>query len=172
MAHRSCRKHLTVALAASLVFIALLSACSEKDDVEVIRQRIQKGAGLAEQKKISDLMALTTDGFTADPGGHGPRSVKGILLRAFMHYGKFKLHFPQPGVELAGDGIRADATVHFLIVREDQAIPGLKELYDDPRQWIETVGEKADLYQLKLSWVKEGGDWLVETAHMEGFKGF
>lgn len=171
MAGPSCRtnkKVFILLLAFSFIF---LSACSKKDDVEVIRQRIQKGAELAEQKKLGDLMAMTAEGFTADPGGNDPRAVKGILLRAFMHYGQFKLHFPQPTVEMADDGLSAAATLHFLIVRQNQVIPGLKDLYDDPRKWLETVGEKADLYQLEMSWVKADGDWSVANAVMAGFKG-
>lgn len=171
MAHTSHRNIETLSLWLLAFLCLFLSACSEKDDVEVIRQRIQKGAELAEQKKIGNLMELTADGFTADPGGNDPRAVKGILLRAFMHYGKFKLHFPKPAVEMADDGLSAMATLHFLIVRQNQTIPGLKDLYDDPRKWLETVGEKADLYQLETSWVKGGGDWLVVSANLAGFKG-
>lgn len=148
-----------------------LSACSEKDDTEAIRRLIVKGAGLAEKKQVGDLMDLTTPAFVALPGNHDAQTTKSILFGAFFHYGKFKIHFPKPDVEMASDGNSADATVHFLIVRQNQSIPGLKELYDDPRQWMETVGEKADLYQLKLAMVKNGGDWLVSKAELEGFKG-
>ncbi|MGD8844024.1 MAG: hypothetical protein PVI54_00865 [Desulfobacteraceae bacterium] len=57
------------------------------------------------------------------------------------------------------------------INRQNQAIPGLKALYDNPRKWFEAVGEKADLYQLELDLVNDGGDWLVGRARLEGFKG-
>lgn len=171
MANSFCRTNEKVFILLLAFLFLFLSACSEKDEAEVIRQRIQKGAELAEQKKVGDLMAMTTDGFIADPGGNDPRAVKGILLRAFMYYGQFKLHFPKPTVEMADDGLSAAATLHFLIVRQNQTIPGLKDLYDDPRKWLETVGEKADLYQLEMSWVKTDGDWLVVSAKMAGFKG-
>ena len=171
MANPSCGTNEKVILLLLASMFIFLSACSGKDDAEVIRQRIQKGAEFAEQKKIGDLMEMTARGFTADPGGNDPRAVKGVLLRAFMHYGQFKLHFPQPAVEMADDGLSAAATLHFLIVRQNQVIPGLKDLYDDPRKWLETVGEKADLYQLEMSWVKEDGDWLVVNAVLSGFKG-
>ena len=156
-----------------VLLCGLLWACSEKDkdDAEAIRELIQKGAGLAEQKQTGDLLELTTDGFVADPGGNDVQSVKGILFGAFMHYRQFKIHFPKPSVEMAADGKSAAATVHFLIVRQSQAIPGLKALYDDPRKWFEAVGEKADLYQLEMDLVKNGGDWLVGRAQLEGFKG-
>ncbi|GAH08218.1 unnamed protein product, partial [marine sediment metagenome] len=35
----------------------------------------------------------------------------------------------------------------------------------------ETVGENADLYQIKLQMLKKDGTWLVKQAHLEGFKG-
>jgi hypothetical protein len=161
------------AIAGYLIALCLgaivLSACSKKDDTEAIRQLIVKGAVLAEKKQLGDLMDLATPEFIALPGNHDAQTAKGILFGAFMHYGKFKIHFPRPTVEMASDGNSADATVHFLIVRQNQSIPGLKELYDDPRKWMETVGEKADLYQLKLAMVKDGGEWLVNTAELEGF---
>ena len=153
-----------------LVFIGFsLLACEGKDDAQAIRELIRKGASLAEAKELGDLMELTAVGFAAHPGGHDRRETKGVLFGAFMHYGKFKILYPRPPVNIASDGHRALATIHFLIVRQDQEIPGLKDLYDNPRQWIEKAGEKADLYQLKLALVKEDGDWIVGQAELEGF---
>jgi hypothetical protein len=57
----------------------------------------------------------------------------------------------------------------FFILRPNQSISALKELYDDPRCWLETVGEKADLYQLKLQFNKKEGGWLVRQAQLGGF---
>jgi len=149
----------------------LVSACSSKDDAVIIREIIQKSARLAEDKHVGDLMDLTAEGFLALPGHHDARMVKSILFGAFRHYGQFKIHYPQPAVDVAPDGGGATAVIYFLIVRRNQSIPGLKELYDDPRRWLETVGEKADLYQLKLEFKKKDGDWLVHQAQLEGFKG-
>ena len=148
-----------------------LSACSSKDDTEAIYELIQKGTRLAEEKQVGDLMDLALPEFTSRPGGYDRRRTKGVLFAAFRHYGEFKIRFPRPQVEVFEDGDSAMATIHFLIVRQDQSIPGLKELYDDPRKWIETASEKADLYQLKLALKKDGGDWLVGEANLEGFKG-
>jgi hypothetical protein len=47
----------------------------------------------------------------------------------------------------------------------------LKELYEDPQGWLETVGEKADLYQLELQWVEVDGKWLVRRAYLTKFHG-
>jgi hypothetical protein len=160
------------AFALLALLCGLLWACSEKDNAESIRKLIRKGANLAEQKQTGKLMELTADRFVADPGDRDVRSVKRILYGAFMHYREFKIHFPKPSVEIASDGKNAAATVHFLIVRQDQAaIPGLKALYDNPRKWFEAVGEKADLYQLELDLVNDGGDWLVGRARLKGFTG-
>ena len=161
----------------SLVFMLpvglcfFVSACSPKDDVTVIRKIIQKAARSAENHQIADLVGLTAEGFLALPGHHDVRAVKSILFGAFRHYGQFELHYPQPAVDVAADSKDASAVVYFLIVRRNQSIPGLKELYNDPRRWLEAVGEKADLYQLKLQLKKKDGDWLVQQAHLEGFKG-
>lgn len=149
----------------------ILSACGSKDDTEAIHELIQKGTRLAEEKQVGDLMELALPGFISRPGGYDRRGTKGVLFAAFRHYGTFKIHFPRPQVEVLEGGDSASATIHFLIVRQDQSIPGLKELVDDPKKWIETAGEKADLYQLKLALEKDGGDWLVSEANLEGFKG-
>lgn len=154
-------------------FIGLLwvSGCSRQDDIAAIRSVIEKGAQLAQDKQLSELMDLTAEGFLAGPGRHDRRQVKSILFSAFMYYGHFKIHFPQPTVELLDEGQTAAAKVYFLIVREKQTIPSIKELYKDPRRWLEAVGDKADLYQLALQFEKTGGDWRVRQAHLEGFKG-
>jgi len=34
------------------------------------------------------------------------------------------------------------------------------------------VGERADLYKMRLEMLKKEGKWRVKQAHLEGFKGF
>jgi hypothetical protein len=148
-----------------------ISACSPKDDVTVIRKIIQKAARSAEDHHIADLMDLTAGDFMALPGHYDVRMVKSILFGVFKRYGQFRIHYPQPAVDVTADGRDASTIIYFLIVRRNQSIPGLKELYNDPRRWLEAVGEKADLYQLKLQLKKKDGDWLVQQADLEGFKG-
>lgn len=158
--------------ATALAFLFLVATCSSKDDAAAIRKLIDKGANLAAEKQIGDLMRLTTDGFTAGPGDHDARRVKGILFVAFQHYGNFSIRYPSPTVELEEDGKKAKAAVYFVIVSQDKEIPSLKELYNNPREWIEAASEKADLYELKLDLVKDSGDWLIQRAVLEGFKGY
>ena len=157
-----------------LVFVILIAgmSCSKKDDTVLIRKVIANGAQLAQEHQIGDLLRLATEDFSASPGNHDARSVKGILFVAFQHYGTFAVHYPRPSVDVAEGGESAKAKFQFIIISQDRTIPGLKELYDDPQKWIETASEKADLYQLDLGFVKAKGDWLVKTAHMEGFKGW
>ncbi|MBT8339427.1 MAG: hypothetical protein HKP58_11755 [Desulfatitalea sp.] len=156
-----------------LLFVGCLAvACSSGDDTVAIRKLIDEGARLATEQQIGDLMRLTSTDFTALPGGYDNKQLKGVLFAAFRHYGAFKIRYPRPSVELAEDGGHAGATIHFMIVSKDRQVPGLKELYDNPGQWIEKAGEIADLYQLKLDLVKPSAGWQVRRAELEGFKGF
>jgi hypothetical protein len=61
--------------------------------------------------------------------------------------------------------------IYLLIVKKDRTIPDVKDLYEEPRRWLETVGENADLFQIKLQLLKKSGKRLVKQAHLEGFKG-
>jgi hypothetical protein len=148
----------------ALIFIV---SCSQKDDAQVVRDIIGQCARLAEQKQIGDLLDFAGEEFQAQPGRYDKRSVKGILFATFQRYGRFEIHYPRPGVKISPDGNEAEAVLYFLIVLKDRAIPGLKELYEDPQSWLEAVGEKADLYQLELQWVKVDGKWLVRRAYLK-----
>jgi hypothetical protein len=114
---------------------------------------------------------MTTEGFTAMPGGYNRATTRGILFRAFKYYGNFKIHYPHPTIHIDDQTHRSTATVYFIIVRQDQEFPDLRELTENPREWLDKAGEKADLYQLKLDWIKTDGDWRVEQAQIQGFKG-
>ena len=69
-----------------LMFMA--SACSQKDDVQVIREMIKGAAGLAEDHNVSEIMELTTEDVVALPGHHNRLEIKRLIFSAFMHYGK------------------------------------------------------------------------------------
>jgi hypothetical protein len=153
-----------------LVFLTL-NSCGDKDETQAIQALIHKGAELAEAHKIGDLMNMTDDQFKGQPGNHNGTDVRTILLGAFHYYGNFGIHFPHPAVSVTEDKRNASALIYFIIVRRDQPIPGLKELYEDPQRWLELAGEKADLYQLKLELIKAKNDWKVQQATLEGFKG-
>jgi hypothetical protein len=154
----------------ALLIALTLTACGEKDDSRAVRRLIEKGTSLAQEHQIGDLMKLTTSDFSAKPGDHDARTVRGILLAAFKHYGHFEIHYPRPGVEVTAE-TSASAEVTFIIVSKDKPLPGLKDLYDDPGRWVEQAGEKADLYRLQLELIKKDGDWRVARARLGGFDG-
>jgi hypothetical protein len=154
-----------------LITLLLLAACGREDDTEQIRKLIKQGAKLAEEHSASGLLELTTGDFVARPGEHDDRQVRRILWFAFNHYGNFSVMYPQPSVALEASGREAAATVYFMIVKKDRSMPELKDLYQDPRGWLEQVGESADLYRLQLKLLKKNGDWLVRSALLEPFRG-
>jgi hypothetical protein len=173
---RRKREFLTQLRGAWVVFLLsvaglLLAGCSSKGEEEVIRDLVQKGATLAEEQDIKGLMNLTTEDLRVLPGDLGRQETRRILFVAFRHYQDFKVLYPRPGVELKPDKRSASTSFPFLIVKKETTVPNLKELYEDPQRWLETVGENADLYRLKLEWVKQDGDWLVKQARLERFTG-
>ena len=157
---------------ASILFISLcLCACGNRDDAAAIRKLIARASQMAEEHRIADLMQLTADGFSASPGSHDAGSVRRILFIAFKHYGMFQIRYPRPTVEVEADAATARTVIHFMIVSQDRPMPELKELYENPQQWVEQASEKADLYQLKLALIKDEGDWRVKNAELTPFKG-
>jgi hypothetical protein len=166
------QKNLTGKAILAVIFSLFLIACSEKDDVLAIRELIKKGAALAEDHDVGGMMDLTTEDLVGYPGQMNRLEIKGIIWRAFRHYGKLKVLFPKPSVAVSDEEHTAACKVYLLIVKKDQTLPDLKELYDDPKRWLETVGENADLYQMNLQMIKTEGNWWVKQVHLEGFQGF
>ena len=154
-----------------VILLLFSPSCAKEDEAEKIRSLIKEGAELAEKHDISGLINFTTEDFVAQPGRHGSREVRRILWFAFNHYGNFKIMYPEPSVQLGPEGRDGSARVYFLIVKREQSAPNVKDLYKDPKGWIEEVGASADLYRLSLELVKENGDWLVKGALLEPFRG-
>jgi len=154
-----------------LLLMAGLPSCSSSDEETAIRELVKKGATLGEKQDIKGLMDLTTEDFLALPGDLGRQETRRILFAAFRYYQDFKILYPRPSVELKPDKRSASAVFPFLIVKKETTLPKLKELYEDPQRWLETVGENADLYRLKLECLKQNGDWLVKRARLERFTG-
>jgi hypothetical protein len=155
-----------------IIFFLLLTACSEKDDASAIRELIKKGAALAEEHDVGAIMDLTTEDVVAHPGQMNRLEIKRIIWRAFRHYGKLNVLYPKPSVDVSAQDHTAACKVHLLIVKKDQTYPDVKEFYDDPKRWLETVGENADLYQMNLKMIKTEDKWRVKQVHLKGFKGF
>lgn len=152
-----------------LLITLVLLGCAGKEDTIAINEMVDNGVKHAEKHRISDLMAMTYDDFSAQQGRYNARSVRPILFAAFKHYGKFEIHYPRPHLDVSRN--TAAAVVYFVIVSRDRTLPDLKDLYDNPKKWLEVAGEKADLYRLKLELRKKGGKWKVNKADIEGFKG-
>ena len=146
------------------------SGCEERDDETLIRSMVRHAVGLAEQHKLGDLMKLTTKELTVRPRGSTRQKVKGMLLIAFRRYGEFSIKHPRPAVTIDPSKIEARVELPFVIVRQGRTVPELGELYDDPERWLEELGEIADLYHLELWLIKDGDDWLVDQAEIQGFR--
>lgn len=154
-----------------LVFFLTALACSQEDDVTAIRALIEKGAALAEAHDISGIMALTTEDIVAQSGTYNRLEIKRIIWSASMRYGQVNILYPKPSVDLFNENHQASCGMFLLIVRKDRVVPDVKEFYDDPQGWLETVGDNADLYQLKLQMRKTDSGWRVSKAHIEPFRG-
>ena len=154
-----------------LMALSGMGSCSSEDEETAVRELVKRGATLAEGQDIKGLMNLTTEDLLVLPGDLGRQETRRILFLAFRHYQDFKVLYPRPGVDLKPDKRSASAVFPFLIVKKETTLPKLKELYEDPQRWLETVGENADLYRLKLECLKKNGDWLVKQARLERFTG-
>lgn len=157
-------------LMAGLLMLAL-PFCAPKDDEKALRELVEKAARLGEKHDIGGIIDLTTEDFRAMPGDIDRQGTKRILFMAFRHYGELKVVHPIPDVDLeTGEG-GPYVSIPFMIVKKGRTLPELEELYNNPRGWVEKVGEKADLYRFKLKVVKVKGDWLVKMAYLEKFSG-
>ena len=158
-----------------LLIAWLFAGCSSTpppDDEALIRTLIDEARALAEQKKINELMELTTEDLTVDPGQRNRRAARATLFAAFRFYGAFRINYPRPMVSVNDAKTHGEATIPFVIIKKGAAFPELKALYNEPERWLEEVGRMADLYHLTL-WLKKDGDsWLVEKAHIQGTKRF
>ena len=160
----------------STVFVLVIGlflslSCGQQDEKSAIRELIQKAAGLAEKLDIRGLLKMTTGDFLAMPGALDQRSCKGILWRAFQYYGEMNIVYPTPVIDLKAEGKNASVWVPFLVLRKGQSFPDMHGLSENPRKWLEKAGEAADLYRLKMEFIKQGKAWSVREAHLGRFSG-
>jgi hypothetical protein len=149
----------------------LLTACAPQDDEKALQALVEQAAGLAEEHDIKGILELTTPDFKAQPHEVDRQEAKRVLFMVFRHYGALSVVYPRPRVDLEPKDGGPLVIVPFLIVKKNQTIPGLRELYDDPQRWLEKVSENADLYQFRLQVVKQKGNWLVKKAILERYTG-
>ena len=154
-----------------IILLLLTFSCSKDDDTVLIHSLIEKGAALAEAHDEKGLLSLTSMNFYARPGQHNRQETREILWMAFKHYGPFKVLYPKPSIDVEKAKQTASGSIYFMIVKKEMSYPDLKKLYMDPKAWLAKAGENADLYRLNLGFNKYRGEWLVESAHLEPFKG-
>ncbi|MBN1277223.1 MAG: hypothetical protein JXA35_06995 [Deltaproteobacteria bacterium] len=159
-----------IAVILSGIMLSFLS-CSLRDDERALTEMVEKAASMAERHEFGGIMDLATEDFRAYPGDLDRRGAKKVLFMAFRYYGELRIIHPQPSIDLEAADDFASMMVPFLIVRKDQPLPELKDLYKKPKEWLERAGEHADLYRFKLKAVKAGGEWLVKEAYLERFTG-
>jgi hypothetical protein len=156
-------------MATTVLIVTLYASCSSQDDEQMIRTLIATGAARAEAHDIAGMIDLTTEDIQASPMELDRRGIKAILWRTFNHYGPLRILYPRPAVEIQTDVDQAWVQVPFLIVTKEQLIPDLEPLRDNPLAWIDTLGERADLFRLGLQLIKQKGEWRVDRAFLERF---
>ena len=67
------------------IFFFLVAACSQKDDVQVIRGLIKEGAKLAVDHNVSGIMELTTEDVLALPGHHNRLEIKRFITSLLLN---------------------------------------------------------------------------------------
>ena len=146
--------------------------CSEESsDEEQIRGVIKQAVELAEQKDLGGLMELVTEDFMVTPRRMDRRQTKGMLLYVFQRYKDLSILYPRPGVSVEPGAPTGLASLVFLMLRGGDTRPDVEGLSDDLDQWVRKIGDYTRLYRLKLTFVKEDGEWMVRRAYLERFKG-
>ena len=152
-----------------LILLLLILSCSKSNDVNEINNLIRVGSAQAEKHDIVNLMDLAKDDFVGMPGELNLLETRGVLWRSFNYYKTFKILYPKPEIAIEENGQKASAMLPFLIVKEDHAFKKLKDLFEDPKQWVEEAGKSADIYGLELELVKSDGNWLVQRARISKY---
>ncbi len=158
-------------IAVLLLAGAALAACSRTDEASAIAALIAEGVEQAQAHDLGGLEDLTTADFIAEPGSYPWAEAKRFVFLGMKRYGNFRIHYPQPSIDVSEDRRRATATVHFLIVDKERPFPELQQLYDDPVGWLAAVNSRADLYTLALELRSDDGDWRVYRARLTRFSG-
>ncbi len=154
--------------ARSVLVVALMlfvSGCWWGDEAR-IRELLAEGVARAQRHDVEGVLALATDDLRAQPGNRDRAGVAEGLTGAFYYYGRFRILYPEAGLEVAEGGQRAEVTMPFLIARHGQDLRDLAELRGDPAAWLARVGDSADLYHLNLELVKAVGGWRVHRADL------
>jgi hypothetical protein len=152
-----------------LSLLVFVTACAKTDKEEEVYQLIKQGVELAQEHKLGQMMDLTREGFSVEPGNHSSKEVRRILFATFKRFGKFRIHYPKPSVKLSEDEETALVKMSFIMATQDQLFPDLELLYQEPGEWLRTVDRRADVYTLSMELDYKSGSWLVKKARISGF---
>ncbi|MBN2342585.1 MAG: hypothetical protein JXX29_18865 [Deltaproteobacteria bacterium] len=166
---RYIRYAVAAALFASIVWgLAACSGCEPEDDEQAIRALVAQAAERAEKHDISGLFDLATQTFVANPGSNDRRSSKAMLMIMFRRYGAFHIAYPVFGVDIASSRLEADVSVPFVVVREGQTVPDIREFVEQPGKWLEEASKAADPFMLNAHLLKSDGEWKVDAVRITG----
>jgi len=117
MCHSTITAIISTSLTASFLFCC---ACGGKTagDEEQIKEIIAKAASLAEQHDSKGIMDMAAEHFLVEPQRIDRKSSKQMLFFAFKRYGKFRIHYPTPTIQVDSSGLFAKAHAPFVIVRD------------------------------------------------------
>jgi len=160
------RQSAVITLVLSLSF---LTACSRTPGEEAIYQLVEDGVNMAESHDLGGMLNLLEDGFIGGPGNYSKQEVRRILFVMLKRYGKFRILYPRPSIQLSEDGHVAIVKMNFLIASKQQPFPELDLLYSEPTAWLAAVDKSADLYTLSMELDVESGEWLLRKARITGF---
>ena len=158
-------------MVAALIISALCQACPRQDDESRIRALIAEGAAAAETHDTSAILDLAIAEVRAMPMDLDRRGIKAVLWRTFNYYGPMRILYPRPVVEVSDAADAASTSFPFLLLKKEQPFPAMENLRDDPAAWIKAIGDAADLYLIRLQWIKQGGDWLVDRVYLQRYTG-
>ncbi len=152
-----------------ILSLSVLTACSRTPGEEAIYQLVEDGVSMAESHDLGGMINLLEDGFIAGPGNHSKQEVRRILFVMLKRYGKFRILYPRPSIQLSDDEQGAIVKMTLLIASKQQPFPELDLFYSEPTAWLAAVDKSADLYTLSMELGIESGEWLLRKARITGF---
>ncbi len=143
-----------------LLFAAGCHAQDENDAFETL----EKGIEALEEGDVRDAINLTTEDFIVLPGKANRRSVTWQLKRFFQANGGVAVHYPQPSIEVDGEFVYVEGP--FITSRVGAYIPELKDLQDNPDQWISVAEGLTDVHRAEITFERTADEWLVKTLRI------
>ena len=157
-----------LAVALGLALAGVATGCRTPPDDEQLRGLVRRAAELAERHETRELLQLTHPTFRADPGNLAAAEVRTLPFAAFQRFGRFRVIHPAPAVTIDAAAGQAQAKVPFILLREGQPLPALRDFPADPLGWLAAAREVADPCQIEIEFRREGKEWQVRRVFLEG----